>query len=100
MKVVSEYILSKDKGDAFSNLKLDSILISQEVNRLVFTGLDLGQCVKNTIQAALNRKYDICLISDAVISNPDSIKERLLDDFRKNGFEIINSREYFDWLQK
>jgi nicotinamidase/pyrazinamidase len=95
LKVVSDYILSKDVGDAFSNPLLDSILIKNDINRLLFTGLDLGQCVKNTILAAKNRNYDICLISDAVISNPDSIKESLLEEFRKKGSEIMTSKEYF-----
>jgi nicotinamidase/pyrazinamidase len=95
LKIVSDYIFSKDVGDAFSNLLLDSLLIKKDINGLVFTGLDLGQCVKNTILGAKNRNYDICLISDAVISNPDSIKESLLDEFNQMGCGIMSSKEYF-----
>ena len=98
LSIVSDYILSKNTGDAFSNPLLDSILIRNDINRLVFTGLDLGQCVKNTILAAKNRNYDICLISDAVISKPDSIKETLLEEFRLIGCEIINSKAFFELL--
>jgi nicotinamidase-related amidase len=99
LRVVSNFVVNKDKGDAFSNPLLDSILTQHKVNRLVFTGLDLGQCVRSTILAAANRKYEICLISDAVISNPDSLKPGLLEGFRTRGCEIISSTEYFQSLQ-
>jgi nicotinamidase/pyrazinamidase len=98
--VVSSLILSKDKGDAFSNPLLDSILIDHHVNSLVFTGLDLAHCVNSTLQAAANRRYNICLISDALITQePDSMKQDMLARFRQRGFEVISSDEYFQMLQ-
>jgi nicotinamidase-related amidase len=95
VRIVSGYILNKDKSDAFSNSLLDSILIRNDVNKLVFTGLDLARCVHSTILAAANRDYDICLISDALISEyPDSLKQDMLDKFKQRGFEILTSDEY------
>jgi len=95
LKIVSDYIINKDKGDAFSNPLLDSILIKNGINKLVFTGLDLAQCVNSTILAAVNRNYKICLISDALITNPDSLKNGILEKFQQSGYEIITSNEYF-----
>jgi nicotinamidase-related amidase len=95
LRIVSEHVINKDKGDAFSNPRLDSILIGNGVNRLVFTGLDLARCVSSTIEAAVNRNYDICLVSDALISkDPDSLKQDLLRTFRARGFEVVSSEEY------
>jgi nicotinamidase/pyrazinamidase len=100
LRVVSSHIINKDKGDAFSNPLLDSILVEHDINRLVFTGLDLAYCVNNTIQAAVNRHYDISLISDALITQePDSVKQSTLARFRQRGFEVISSDEYFQRLQ-
>jgi nicotinamidase-related amidase len=95
LKVLSNYIINKDKKDAFSNLLLDSILIKNDINKLVFVGLDLAYCINSTIQAANNRNYDICLINDAVLSESDSLKNKMLDKFRQSGYEIISSKEYF-----
>ena len=95
LKIQSDYIINKDKGDAFSNPLLDSILIKNGINKLVFTGLDLAQCVKSTILAAVNRNYKICLIKDALITNPDSLKNGILEKFKQSGYEIITSNEYF-----
>jgi nicotinamidase/pyrazinamidase len=101
LRIVSDYIIDKDKSDAFSNSLLDSILMRNEINKLVFTGLDLARCVNSTIQAAANRNYDICLISDAVISeDPDSLKQDMLEKFKQRGFEILSSREYYQSLHR
>jgi nicotinamidase/pyrazinamidase len=101
LRIVSEYIINKDKSDAFSNSLLDSILIRNEINKLVFTGLDLALCVNSTILAAANRNYDICLISDALTSQyPDSLKQDMLEKFKQRGFEILSSREYYQSLHR
>jgi len=100
LKVVSDLIINKDKSDAFSNPSLDSILIKNDINKLVFAGIDLAECVNSTILAAANRKYRICVISDAVLSKSDSLKNVTLDKFKHSGFEIITSNEYFESIHK
>jgi len=100
LKAASNYIVNKDKSDAFSNPLLDSILITNDINKLVFVGLDLAECVNSTILAAENRKYDICLISDALVANPDSLKDVMLDKFKQRGCEIMSSNEYCESLDK
>jgi len=98
LNVVSDNIFEKDKADAFSNAALDSFLIKNEINKLVFTGLDLNGCVNYTILAAENRNYNICLISDAVLAKSDSLQQVKLDEFNQKGFEIISSSEYFETI--
>jgi nicotinamidase/pyrazinamidase len=101
LTVVSPYIINKDMSDAFSNPLLDSILTKQDINKLVFTGLDLTQCVNSTILAAANRRYAICLISDALISEePDSLKQDMLAKFKQRGFAVLSSTEYFQSLRE
>jgi nicotinamidase-related amidase len=100
LHLVSDIILNKDKSDAFSNSALDSILIKNEINKLMFTGLDLAHCVNSTISAANNRNYDICLIRDAVLAKSDALKERKLDELRQSGFEIISSKNYFEIIRQ
>jgi nicotinamidase/pyrazinamidase len=101
LRVVSGNIINKDKSDAFTNPLLDSILIRHNVNKLVFTGLDLAHCVNSTVLAAANRKYDICLISDALISKePDSLKQDMLEKFKQRGFEVLSSDKYLQSLHK
>ena len=100
LNIVSDIIIIKDKSDAFSNSALDSFLIKNEINKLVFTGLDLAHCVNSTIVAAENRKYNICLISDAVLAKSDSLKKVKLDEFKLRGIKVIPSNEYFEIIHK
>lgn len=100
LNIVSDIIINKDKSDAFSNSALDSFLIKNEINKLVFTGLDLAHCVNSTIVAAENRKYNICLISDAVLAKSDSLKKVKLDEFKLRGIKVIPSNEYFEIVHK
>ena len=96
LNLVSDNIFSKEKADAFTNPALDSFLVKNEINKLVFTGLDLTGCVNYTILAADNRNYKICLISDAVLAKSDSLTQAKLDEFNQKGFEIISSSEYYE----
>ncbi len=100
LNVVSDNIFEKDKADAFSNPALDSILVKNEINKLVFTGLDLNGCVNYTILAADNRNYKISLISDAILAKSDSLKLVKLDEIKQSGFEVISSNEYFEAIHK
>lgn len=100
LKLVSDLIISKDKSDAFSNPLLDSILIKNDINNLVFVGVDLVECVNSTILAAANRKYRISIISDAVLTKSDSLKKVTLDKFKQDGYEIITINDYYKSLHK
>jgi nicotinamidase-related amidase len=94
LKVVSDFNIPKQKQDAFSNSILDSILIANQVNKLYITGLDAGFCVNSTIEAALNRGYELTVISDAVISETDSLKVQVFKRLKTKGVTFLNSGEF------
>lgn len=93
---VSDYIFTKDRSDAFSNPDLDHFLMVNEINHLYISGLDAAYCVNSTIQAALNRQYTISVISDAVISENDSLKMVMINQFRAQNIDIV---ELVDFLK-
>jgi nicotinamidase-related amidase len=41
----------------FMNTRVDSILITNQVDELVVAGLDAAECVNATIEAAIHRRY-------------------------------------------
>ncbi len=94
LKVVSDFYIPKQKQDAFSNPILDSILTANQVNKLYITGLDAGFCVNSTIEAALNRGYAITVISNAVISETDSLKAQVFKRLKTKGVTFLNSGEF------
>jgi nicotinamidase-related amidase len=94
LKIVSDHIVPKEKQDAFNNTILDSILINNEISRLVLVGLDAAHCVNSTIEGARNRGYDISVISDAILSDPDSVKYNMLESYASRDVKILTSEEY------
>jgi len=98
LTMVSDYIISKEIRDAFSNPKLDSILIENEISRLFIVGLDAAFCVNSTIEGARNRGYEVAAISDAILSDPDTVKNQMLEEYADKGVEILNTEKFFTKL--
>ncbi|KPL26139.1 MAG: hypothetical protein AMS23_03035 [Bacteroides sp. SM1_62] len=94
LNIASDHVFSKKKEDAFSNPNLDSILIKNEISRLFVVGLDAVHCVNSTIEGARNRGYSIAVISDAIISDPDSMKYQMLERFVSRGVETLSTEEF------
>ena len=96
LKIVSDFIIPKEKQDAFSNPKLDSILIKNEISRLFVVGLDAAYCVNSTIEGARNRGYKVVAISDVIISDPDTVKIQMLEEYADRGVDIIDTKEFIE----
>jgi len=94
LNVVSENILSKEKMDSFSNPNLDVVLTRSKISNLYFVGLDPAYCINNTVEAARNRGYKICIIVDAIISESDELKNEMLEKFRSRGVSLIETSEF------
>lgn len=93
LTIVSDYIVTKDIQDAFSNPILDSILIQNEISSLFVVGLDAAHCVNSTIEGARNRGYEVAAINDAIISDPDSVTIQMLNEFEIKGVEILSTEK-------
>jgi len=89
LNIRSEYIVTKRKSDSFINTPLDKILKEKNTGRVVVTGLDAGHCVMSTVQAALNRKYRVAVIPEAIIAKNEADMPAIIDQFRDLGVEII-----------
>jgi nicotinamidase-related amidase len=96
LNLVSDNIITKQREDAFSNPRLDSILIKQKVNKLYVTGLDAAHCVKSSMQAAQNRGYKVMAINDAILAVSDSLKTKMLGEYKARKINIISSSDFFN----
>lgn len=94
LKIISKNIFVKHIMDSFSNPKLDSFLTAHQINHLYITGLDAEACVDKTIKAALNRKYKVTVIKDAIASKSDERRDKKIADFIELGAEIITTADF------
>lgn len=60
-----EPIVGKRYGDAFEDTRLEDVLSSLGVGRLVVAGAQTDACIRSTLHGALVRGYDTTLVSDA-----------------------------------
>lgn len=68
-----DHDIVKSRADGFSEPELDRVLDRQKVGKLIIVGLDGDYCVKTTIQAALNRGYEVSFSDATTLAlNPDS----------------------------
>lgn len=85
----SDHIVSKRKSDSFNGTSLDQILVENRVERLVVLGLDAEHCVFSTIQAALNRDYEVAVVPEGVLAVEEADKVRMISEYRQLGVEIL-----------
>ena len=50
----------------------------------------------NTIEGARNRGYKVVAISDAIISDPDTAKIQMLEEYVVRGVDILNTKEFIE----
>ncbi len=65
---LADHVLSKEVKDAFASGELDRLLAQHDVAHLRIAGLDGEHCVRATCMAALQRGYNVTLLSDAILT--------------------------------
>jgi nicotinamidase-related amidase len=97
INVINSNDFEKNRTDAFSNRKLEQLLIDSQVDELYLTGVDAAYCVYYTALGALNRGYRVTVVTDAVASR-DKMTD-VLDRYGRKGIGTITSEELISSLQ-
>ena len=61
----NDLIITKTTYSPFSSTEIDTILHSEQITTLVFSGLSTSQCVETTARDASDRGYNVIHIEDA-----------------------------------
>ena len=89
LKIVSDHVFDKYKGDAFSNPELDKFLKKQGIEQLEIFGVDGSGCVYHTVKGALKHGYKVKLITEATDSTSRRMMARKIKELEKLGATII-----------
>jgi nicotinamidase-related amidase len=95
--VINQNQFVKHKMDAFSNKEFDVFLQKNQVTHLLITGMAAEECVDRTCQGALNRKYKVTIIGDAISGKSDDSRRKKIADYKRYGAEIAQARELIDF---
>jgi len=85
LKINADADFTKPFGDAFSNPEFERWLEAQKVGQLVLVGLDGCHCVQLTAKGALNRGFDVEILTDGVIARHSGQWDWYLDELRGLG---------------
>lgn len=96
ISVVTDYIFTKSRADAFANPSLDAFLISHRVNKLYIVGLDAEFCVYLTAKGAINRGYEVNIIKDGVLLFEEGKWDSLLKKYKKAGMSLVTSQDFLE----
>jgi nicotinamidase-related amidase len=94
VKVPGGRTFTKGRGDALSNPELDAYLRAQQVDRLLIVGLDGAHCVNSTARGALNRGYQVTMLTDGIATESRTSIDELAAKWRRAGAIVATRMEW------
>lgn len=89
MKLVSENIFEKSKGNALTSDGFAEFIRQNGINEFYITGADAIACVKSTVYNMCKENYKVTVISDCITSYDKRKIDEMLHYYEKNGSNII-----------
>jgi len=90
LKIVSENIFTKYKGNALSSEEFAGFINKNEICELYLTGADASACVKSTCYNLLKANYKVNILSDCITSYDKRKIDEMLDYYESKGGKVIS----------
>lgn len=88
LKIVSNYIFTKYKGNALSCEEFTDYIRKNEICDFYITGADAAACVKSTCYNLRKANYDVCVLSDCITSYDKRKIDEMLHYYESKGCKI------------
>ena len=89
MKLVSENIFEKSKGNALTSEDFVDFIKKNEISEFYIAGADAIACVKSTVFNMCKENYKVTVLSDCITSYDKRKIDEMLNYYEKNGSKII-----------
>ena len=89
MKIVSENVFTKTKGNALTSEEFANFISKNEICDFLITGADATACVKSTCYNMRKANYKVTVISECVTSWDKKKIPEMLRYYEAQGCEII-----------
>ena len=96
MKIVSENVFTKCKGNALSSEEFADFISKNEICEFYLTGADAVACVKSTCYNLCKANFKVNVISDCITSYDKKKIAGMLNYYEKNGCNIISLNDLAD----
>lgn len=88
LKVVSNFIFLKTKGNALTSEAFADFIAKNEINTFYIAGADATACVKSTCYNMKKSGYDVTVLSDCITSYDKRKIDEMLRYYEKQGCKI------------
>lgn len=95
MKIVSENIFTKYKGNVLTSEKFVEFIDKNEINDFYIAGADAMACVKSSCYNICKAGFRVRVLSDCITSWNTKIIPEMLDYYKSKGCEIISSSNLY-----
>ena len=93
LKVVSNHIFTKYKGNALTSEAFADFVRENEITEFYVTGADACACVKSTCYNLLKAQYTVTVLSDCITSYDKRKLDEMLQYYEKKGSAVMTLRE-------
>lgn len=90
MKIISENIFTKYKGNALSSEEFVDFIDKNGIDEFYITGADAVACVKSTCYNMAKANYKVNILSDCVTSYDKRKIDEMLCYYESKGCKVIN----------
>jgi nicotinamidase-related amidase len=96
MKIVSENIFEKSKGNALTSEDFADFIKKNEISEYYITGADAIACVKSTVFNMCKENYTVTVLSDCITSYDKRKIDEMLNYYAKNGSRVMTLNDLLD----
>jgi nicotinamidase-related amidase len=93
MKIVSENVFTKSKGNALTSEEFTDFIRKNEICDFYIAGADAVACVKSTCYNLCKENYGVSVLSDCVTSYDKRKIDEMLRYYESKGSKIIRSND-------
>lgn len=93
LKIVSENIFTKYRGNALTSEAFTEFIRQNEISDFYITGADAVACVKSTCYNLCKEKYGVYVLSDCITSYDKKKIDEMLHYYEKKGSNIISLKD-------
>ncbi|MFC7371916.1 cysteine hydrolase family protein [Fictibacillus iocasae] len=89
LKIVSDHVFTKYKGNALTSEEFTAFIQRNEIDDFYITGADAIACVKSTCYNLRKSNYGVSVLSDCITSYDKKKIDAMLDYYESKGCDII-----------
>lgn len=93
MKIVSENVFTKSKGNALTSEEFTDYIQKNEISDFYIAGADAVACVKSTCYNLCKENYGVQVLSDCVTSYDKRKIDEMLRYYESKGCKIISTSD-------